>query len=116
MERQYIKLKTVKLNNNCPECYSNEGLELSFEQEFIESKFYKSITNNTRQNLNCTNCNTIIYPVRWTDDIDRIVDYHIKSFDPQPKSLKLKRISWIIIAIIDIIILLIILYVSGVFN
>lgn len=116
MKRQYITLKTVKLKNNCPECYSNEGLELTFEQEFIESKFYKSITNNTSQNLNCTTCNTSIYPVRWTDDIDRIVNYHKKTFEPKPKSIKLKKVSWIIFITIDIIILLIILYVSGVFN
>jgi hypothetical protein len=116
MKKQYITLKTVKLNNNCPECYSNNGLKLSFEQEFVETNLYKSITNNTRHHLYCTTCNTAIYPVRWTDEIDRIVDYHKKTFEPKPKSIKLKKRAWIIFATIDIIILLIILYIFGVFN
>jgi len=116
MKKQYITLKAVKLNNNCPECFSNEGLKLTFEQEFLETKFYKSITNNTTQNLHCTNCDTAIYPVRWTDDIERIVDYHKKTFEPKPRSIKLKKIAWIIFISIDIITILIILYLVGVFN
>lgn len=114
MKKQYITLKTVKLNNNCPECYSNEGLKLSFKQEFIETDFYKSITNNTKHHLDCTTCDTPIYPARWTDDIDRIVDYHKKTFKPKPKSLKLKKRAWMIIIAVDTIILLTILYAFGV--
>ena len=116
MEKQFITLKTVQLNNNCPECFSNEGLKLTFEQEFLETKFYKSITTNTTQNLHCNNCDTTIYPVRWTDDIDRIVDYHKKTFEPKPGSIKLKKIAWIIFICIDIITILIILYLVGVFD
>ncbi|MFT5215343.1 MAG: hypothetical protein ACI83H_000451 [Glaciecola sp.] len=116
MKKQYITLKTVNLKNNCPECYSNEGLKLSFEQEFVETNLYKSITNNTRHQLDCTTCDTAIYPARWTDDIERIADYHRKTFEPKSKSIKLKKIAWIIFITIDIIILMIILYISGVFN
>jgi hypothetical protein len=116
MQRQYITLHTVKLKNNCPECYSNKGLELSFDQEFVETKFYKSITANTRHHLNCSNCKTAIYPVRWTDDIERIVAYNQKKFEPKPKSLKLKKLAWIIFIGIDVLILMLILYAFGVFN
>ena len=94
MTPQYFTLSVVKLKNNCPECFSNEGLELSFEQEFIESKLYKSITNKTRHQIRCTNCNTKIFPVRWNDDIERVVNYHYKTFTPKAASLKLKRSAW----------------------
>jgi hypothetical protein len=116
MKKQHITLKIANLNNNCPECYSNEGLRLSFKQEFIETMFYKSMTNNTTHHLDCTTCETPIYPARWTSDIDRIVDYHKKTFQPKPKSVKLKKRTWIIIIAIDLIILLVILYTFGVFG
>lgn len=107
---KFITLHTVSLNNNCPECFSKEGLELTFKQKFSETRFYKSITNETMSSLRCKVCETDLYPVRWTEDIDRVVEYHNKAFTPKPSSFKLKRLSWILIISIDLLIILGILY------
>ncbi|MBT8277475.1 MAG: hypothetical protein KJO41_00635 [Bacteroidia bacterium] len=103
---KFITLSTVSLNNNCPECFSTEGLELTFKQEFKENKFFRSITDKTTHFLRCTVCETDLFPVRWTEAIERVVDYHQKTITPKPKSLKLKRLAWVIILSIDALIIL----------
>lgn len=116
MKEELVIVKTVNLNNNCPECYNNEGLELTFKQKLKETAFFKSMTKEVVKELSCNNCNTIIYPARWDDDIDRVVDYHNKAFKPKPSSYKPKRLTWVILISIDFIILLIILYSFGIFD
>ena len=116
MEKKLVVIKTVSLNNNCPECYNTDGLELTFKQKFKETPFIKTMTKEVVKELNCKKCKTIIYPARWDDDIDRVVDYHKKALKTKPKSYKLKSLSWIILLTIDFIILMIILYSFGVFD
>ncbi|RSK41816.1 hypothetical protein [Mangrovimonas spongiae] len=99
MEERFFTVKEATLNNNCPECYNNTGLHLTFKQKFIETKLYKSITNETSQEIECKVCNTIIYPARWTDDIDRVYNYHQRAFIPKKASTKLKQLAWLIIGI-----------------
>ena len=116
MNEKLVLIKTVSLNNNCPECYNNKGLELSFKQKLKESVFVKSVTNKVVSELTCKNCNTAIYPSRWNNDIDRVVNYHKKSLRPNPRSYKLTQMSWLILISLDFIILIIILYSFGVFD
>lgn len=97
MEEKFITIKEVALNNNCPECYNTNGLYLTFKQKFVESKFYKSITKDTSNQLECHTCQTTIYPVRWTEDIERVVAYHQKAFTPKNPSYKLKKSAWLLI-------------------
>lgn len=99
MTEKFITVKEVTLNNNCPECYSNTGLQLTFKQKFKETPMFRSITDEIVQEISCNTCNTTIYPVRWTDDIDRVFDYQRKAFIPKETSFKLKRIAWFIIGI-----------------
>ena len=62
MDAQYITIKTVKLNNNCPECYSKDGLELTFKQKFNCKRSLKleqsdsELTVKTQEYLNVTEC------------------------------------------------------------
>ncbi|TYA52990.1 hypothetical protein [Formosa maritima] len=105
MKEKFITIKEVSLNNNCPECYNNSGLQLTFKQKFVESRFYKSITKETSHQLECSNCNTSIYPVRWTEDIERVFNYQQKAFTPKTPSTKLKKAAWLLI-IISLIVLL----------
>ena len=114
MKANYIHIKTESLNNNCPECFSTEGLQLSFKQKYKETRFYKSVTNDIIYKLNCNICNTEIFPVRWTNDIERIIDYKKKAFTPKPKSFKLKRLAWIFLITLDVLIVLGILLAVGV--
>jgi len=109
MTDKLITVKEVTLNNNCPECYSTDGLTLTFKQKFKETSFYRSITKEIVKELICDKCQSTIYPVSWTDDIERVVDYQNKAFVPKPASLKLKRLAWIIFIAIDLITLLVIL-------
>lgn len=112
----YFTLKEVQLNNNCPECYSNDGLELTFKQKISDNIFIKAITKETKHQMHCKNCNTDIFPVRWDDDIERVVAYHQRAVIPKKKSWKLKPLAYIFI-IIDILLLtVILLFMSGVLS
>lgn len=111
--KHYFTLKEVQLNNNCPECYSNEGLELTFKQEFIENAFYKSITQETIHEMQCKTCNTTIFPVRWTNDIEQVVAYKKRAVVPKPKSLKLKKLAWVAIIVTSVLLIAVLLFVTG---
>ncbi|WP_204344215.1 hypothetical protein [Psychroserpens algicola] len=113
-EKQYFTLKEVQLNNNCPECYSNDGLELTFKQRFIENKFYKSITQETIHDMHCKTCNTDIFPVRWTNDIEQVVAYQERAVVPKPKSLKLKQLAWVVIIADALLFIVVLLFITGI--
>ena len=102
-ERTIITIKEVTLNNNCPVCYSKKGLILTFKQKIIENNFYKSITSEITNNIKCNTCNTTIYPVQWTDDIERVFEYHQKTVVPKKTSTYLKKRAWIIIVAVILI-------------
>ena len=97
MKEQYITIKKIALNNNCPECFNKEGLRLTFKQKFVETQFYKSITSEIKHTLTCETCESTIYPVQWTDDIERVFEYQQKALSPKNPSTYLKRITWILI-------------------
>lgn len=97
MSNKLVDIKEVAIKNNCPECFSTERLRLKFQQKTKESKFYKSITNEIESMLNCETCNSIIYPVQWTNDIERVVAYHKKAVTPMTPSTSLKKISWLVL-------------------
>jgi hypothetical protein len=113
---KYFTLKEVQLNNNCPECYSNEGLELTFRQQFVENSFYKAITQNTLHDMRCNTCDTDIFPVRWTQDIERVVAYQKRAVVPKSKSLKLKPLAWIVIIADVILFIVVILFITGILS
>ncbi|GGD22334.1 hypothetical protein [Hyunsoonleella pacifica] len=94
---ELILVKKVDLKNNCPECFSKDGLQLTFKQKFVETAFYKSITNSVSHEIFCNTCNSIIYPERWTDDIERVFEYHKKAFTPKSTSKSFKNIFWILL-------------------
>mgnify|MGYP000353801792 CR=1 FL=1 len=100
MSEKLITVNSVSLNNNCPECFSKEGLELTFKQRFIETKLYKSITQDIATQMLCNTCNTEIYPVSWTEDIERVYNYQMKAFTPKKASKKYKTLFWAIIAFV----------------
>ena len=97
MLEKFIDSNKVVLKNNCPQCYSTDGLRLTFRQKIVETSFYKSITSEINQELACKKCDSIIYPVQWTDDIEQVVAYQKKAFRPKKSSTYLKKTSWIVI-------------------
>ncbi|MDX1277585.1 hypothetical protein [Oceanihabitans sediminis] len=109
MDEKLITIKEASLNNNCPECFNTNGLQLTFKQKFVETSLYKSITSETTQSIYCNTCNTDIFPVMWTEDIERVFAYHQKAFVPKKKSTKLKRKAWLLIGSFVIVILAVII-------
>ena len=114
--QQYFTLKEVQLNNNCPECYSNNGLELTFKQKFVENLFYKAISEDTKHEMLCKTCDTIIFPVRWTNDIEQVVAYQKRAVTPKPKSLKFKQAGWLFVIVGVLLIIAVMLFVTGVLS
>jgi len=114
--QHYFTLKTVQLNNNCPECYSSEGLELTFKQRFVENLFYKAITQDTIYEMRCNTCDTDIFPIRWTDDIEQVVLYQKRAMEPKAKSLKLKKLGWYFLILDMLLFVALILFVTGVIS
>ena len=100
MSEKFITVKEVVLKNNCPECFSKDGLRLAFKQKFLETLLYTSVTKKINYNIACEICNTTIYPVQWTDDIERVFEYHQKVFVPKKASTALKKLSWFAILVI----------------
>ncbi|MFS4482497.1 hypothetical protein ACKGJY_05740 [Hyunsoonleella sp. 2307UL5-6] len=101
-----IDVKKVDLKNNCPECFSNEGLQLMFKQKCIETTFYKSITNHISHEIVCNTCESIIYPERWTDDIERVFEYQQRAFTPKTTSTYYKKNFWILVISITLAIII----------
>ncbi|WP_299553450.1 hypothetical protein [Seonamhaeicola sp.] len=107
MSESFINLKEVVLKNNCPECFNNEGLRLTFQQKIVETKFYRSVTSDVSHILECKVCNSIIYPVQWTDAIERVFEYQQKAIQPKKPSKYLKQASWIAILLFALVIIVI---------
>jgi hypothetical protein len=113
---RFFTLKEARLSNNCPECYSNDGIELTFKQKLTENIFYKAITADVISEMYCINCDSQIFPIQWTDDIESVVEYQKRALQPKAKSIKLKPLAWLVI-VIDIILLVgIILFSIGVIS
>lgn len=107
MSEKLITVKEVVLKNNCPECFNTNGLQLTFKQKFVETLWYKKVTLDTVHQLHCNTCKTTIYPVSWTNDIERVFEYQQRAFTPKKANLKLKKVSWIaIIAFVAVIIII----------
>lgn len=67
------------LKSNCPECYTTEGLTLEFYQPYVNNSWFKRFLNELSAKMHCTKCETEIFPVSWTPDIERLYEYHKKS-------------------------------------
>ncbi|UOB16257.1 hypothetical protein [Abyssalbus ytuae] len=94
------KIKHTKLANNCPECYATDTLLLDFYQKCIETPFYKRTTEEITNTIICSKCHSTIYPVKWTEDIERVFDFYMKTIEPEKKSFKLKPLTYILLIII----------------
>lgn len=97
MKKTIHQLHEAKVNNNCPECFSTEGLKFTFSQEEVENKFYSKANSEITTTLTCKTCHEIIYPVNWTEDIERVHNYQKKLAKPRSSVLKLKPIAYFLI-------------------
>ncbi len=98
--KSHILLKEIALQNNCPECYSQEGLRLRFYQRFANSALVKRLTNEVSNTIVCEKCNTTIYPVQWTEDIERVHAYYTKLVKGRKASFKLTKLAYMLILLL----------------
>ncbi len=103
-------LHTARLNNNCPTCYATDGLELTFSQEKAENTFYKKTEKEISSKMYCHTCNQNIFPVNWTDDIERVYEYNRKLAAPSSTGIKLKSLVYILILLAIIVVAAVVYY------
>jgi len=98
-KEKLVVIKEADLTNNCPECF-NQDLKLSFYQKHRYGKLSHRITNEVTHQLVCNKCGSNIYPVRWTDDIERTFDYYQKMVQADRSSLKFTSLFWIMMLLL----------------
>ncbi|NNC62384.1 MAG: hypothetical protein HKP07_06070 [Flavobacteriaceae bacterium] len=109
-------IKEADLTNNCPECF-NQELKLTFFQKHIISRFYNRTTSEVSQEIRCLTCGSVIYPVSWTEDIERSFEYFQKMVVPEPSRTKLTKLSyWLIFLLLAVSVALVYMYNTGMFK
>ncbi|MDF4203585.1 hypothetical protein PXD56_11490 [Maribacter sp. SA7] len=106
-------IKEAKLTNNCPECF-NQDLNLTFYQKHTYGIFFHKITGELSNKLVCNTCHSTIYPVTWTDDIERMFNYYQKTAIPTKKSSKPTLLFYsLILVLIALVAGAVYLFISG---
>ena len=80
-------IREAIISNNCPECF-NQELTLKFLQRHAYNRFYHRTTTEVHHQIQCNKCKSIIYPVKWTEDIERSFDYYQKTATPDPAGIR----------------------------
>ncbi|MEN8789684.1 MAG: hypothetical protein ABF293_03315 [Flavobacteriaceae bacterium] len=96
------KLEVIKesvITNNCPECF-NQDMTLSFFQKHLYSKFYHRVTPVVEHQIRCNKCQSIIYPVKWTEDIERIFEYYRKTVEPEASKTRFTVFFYVLILLL----------------
>ncbi|MGY3792145.1 hypothetical protein [uncultured Aquimarina sp.] len=104
MKTEYIILKNAILNNNCPECYATKSLQLSFKQKKVLSKLYIKTEKDVIESMDCQKCDTTIYPGRWTDDIERVYEYHKKTISVASSGIRFTKLFYTILFLLILIV------------
>lgn len=97
VEKQVV-IKEAMLNNNCPECF-NQNLKLTFFQKHTYGSFFHKTTGDLSHKLVCNTCHSTIYPVSWTEDIERMFTYYQKTAVPAQKSSKPTLLFYILMLV-----------------
>lgn len=92
-------IKEAELTNNCPECF-NQELRLSFYQKHSYGRFVHKITNEVKSDITCKTCHNMIYPVAWTDDIERVFEYYKKTAIPAKAGVKFTKTLYILLLLL----------------
>lgn len=99
VKEKMVVLKEAKLTNNCPECF-NQELKLTFYQKHTYGKFYDRTTKDTTHEIKCAKCNSLIYPVTWTEDIERVYDYYRKLVAPKKATITFTSLFYILVLLL----------------
>lgn len=94
-----ITIQEAELTNNCPECF-NQDLTLTFSQKHSYSRLFHKTTNEVSHQIRCNKCGCIIYPVKWTDDIERSFDYYRKMVRPEKASIRFTSLFFVLLLLL----------------
>ena len=94
-----IAIKKAPIKNNCPVCFNKE-LQLTFYQKHTFNAFYHRTTSQVTHEIKCKKCHSIIYPVNWTTDIERVFEYYDKLVRPDRPSVRFTLLFYVILVVI----------------
>ncbi len=94
-----IVIKEADITNNCPECF-NQDMKITFYQKHTHGRFFHRTTSEITHEIRCNTCELIIYPVKWTTDIERIFEYYQKMVQPRPSSTGFTSFFFILILLL----------------
>lgn len=97
-KEKLLVLKEADIKNNCPECFHNE-LSVTFYQKQNFGKFVHKTTGEISSEMKCQRCHSIIYPIKWTDDIERSYTYYQKLAKPRKTSVKFTSLFYILLLV-----------------
>ena len=109
MTRKKKEPNNYQLTNNCPECFAKGTLSLSFYPIVQKNVFFERHKAEVTHTMQCAQCKQQIYPVKWTDDIERVFEYYQKTVTPKAH-LKLRLLSWVIIGLLVLLAVAILYY------
>jgi len=98
-KQKMILIKEAEITNNCPECF-NQELKLSFYQKHTYTLFYHQTTNEVSHEIKCKKCFSMIYPVNWTPDIERVFEYYNKLIEPDKSSTKFTTLFYVLVLVV----------------
>ena len=98
-------IKEADLTNNCPECF-NQELKLTFSQKHKFGRLYHRTTDEVVSEIKCKKCGSIIYPVNWTEDIERVYDYYLKMVGKPKSSIRFTMLFYVIVVFLIILVAL----------
>jgi hypothetical protein len=98
-KEKLVPIQESGLTNNCPECF-NQDITLTFYQKHKYGRLYHSTTSEVSHELKCNKCNSVIYPVNWTEDIERSFDYYRKTVKPKRASIRFTTLFFALLLIL----------------
>ncbi len=96
-------IKEADLTNNCPECF-NQELKLTFSQKHKFGRLYHRTTDEVVSEIKCKKCGSTIYPVNWTEDIERVFDYYQKMVGKPKGSIRFTMMFYVIVLLLIILV------------
>lgn len=102
MPTSFERFYKASLRNNCPQCFSTNGLELEFHQQWVENAWVRYTAKTVKEVLHCEHCQSAIYPVNWSQDIERVYQYHLK-LAQKPSQFKIKPLLWTVVVALAIV-------------
>lgn len=112
-KEKMIVIQQAELTNNCPECF-NQDLTLTFLQRHTFGRLFHRTTSEVSHELRCNKCNSLIYPVKWTDDIERSFEYYRKMVKPNRASIRFTTLFYaLLLLLISLVGAIIYIYLEG---